>query len=237
MNAISNVWCVITPPDFDGTSVLPTYELAWDAASGRYELPYNGFLKAGTYELTFYAQDTLGELSDPAQSEVLLALREGAVVGFPHAGLVDIALSAIEHRNERRQHRGPQCQDDRELEQLHPVGENQRRTRPDGQHQQRRQQQPTRPAAAAPGPGSAGRNGHGPTVPARGHRACRPTPAILRSVYRPASSPDPVVSPGDLQQCCSHRAATTSASALPAATTAPGASSPATRSVACRGSR
>ena len=73
MNPISNVWCVVTPPDFDGTAALPTYALAWNAASSRYELPYTGFLAAGTYELTFYAQDTLGELSDPVQSEVILA--------------------------------------------------------------------------------------------------------------------------------------------------------------------
>ena len=73
MNPISNVWCVITPPGFDGTAALPAYELAWNAAASRYELLCESFVAPGTYTLTFYAQDTIGEISDPVQSEIILA--------------------------------------------------------------------------------------------------------------------------------------------------------------------
>ena len=53
-------------------------------------------------------------------------------------GLVDIALAAIGHRHERRTHRDPQQHDDSELDELDPIGENQRRAGNDREHQQRR---------------------------------------------------------------------------------------------------
>ena len=89
------------------------------------------------------------------------------------------------------------------LSKFDTIGENQRGTGRDREDQQHRQEQPTRPAAAAPIPGAAGQNGHGLTVPARGPCACR------RQLRRFAvedysgerSARRPVGSPGDLQQC------------------------------------
>ena len=100
------------------------------------------------------------------------------------AGLVRIALPAVEHRNEGAGDCGPQRQDDSELEKFHPIGENQCGTGPHREDQQRGQEHPTRPAAAAPNPGAAGQNGHGLTVPVRGQSACRASPAILTWVNR-----------------------------------------------------
>ncbi|MCC6356789.1 MAG: VCBS repeat-containing protein, partial [Verrucomicrobiae bacterium] len=65
---ISNVWCAITPPDYDGEGELPQTHLAWSALSNRYEAPYADFTLPGDYALTFYALDNAGLLSAPAQS-------------------------------------------------------------------------------------------------------------------------------------------------------------------------
>ena len=73
MNAISNVWCVVTPPGFSETMNVPEMALTWNPGSDRYEHLYTDFVLPGTYMLTFYAQDILGEISDPVQSEVILA--------------------------------------------------------------------------------------------------------------------------------------------------------------------
>ena len=56
----------------------------------------------------------------------------------PSLGLIDVALPPIDDRHERRHHRRPQREDDRQLEQFHPVGEHQRRTRHDCEYQQHR---------------------------------------------------------------------------------------------------
>jgi len=73
MSPISNVWCVVTPPGFSGSDSLPILNLSWNTTSCRYEILCAGFDQPGSYTLTFYAQDTAGELSDPVQSETLLA--------------------------------------------------------------------------------------------------------------------------------------------------------------------
>ncbi|CAM4353923.1 hypothetical protein MYSE111917_23685 [Mycobacterium senriense] len=98
------------------------------------------------------------------------------------AGLIGVALAPIEHGNEGAGDCGPQRQDHSELEEFHPIGENQRGTGPDREDQQRCQEHPPRPAAAAPHPGAAGQNGHGLRVPAGGQSACRAAPAILARV-------------------------------------------------------
>ena len=158
-----------------------------------------------------------------------------------HLGLITVALTAIDHRDEGGDHRGPQRENHCELEQFDPVGENQRRTRRDGQHQQHCHQDPTGPASAAPEPGAAGRIGHGATVPATGRLACRPGrrfgPRTDGFAQFGAGSASSAGSSGERQQCCSHNPATISASAHNAATTAPGVSSAATRSSDRRGSR
>jgi hypothetical protein len=99
-----------------------------------------------------------------------------------HLGLVRVALPTVEHRHKRAGDSGPQGQDHSELEKFHTIGENQRRAGPHREDQQRRQEHPTRPAAAAPNPGAAGQNGHGLTIPGRGQSACRASPAILTRV-------------------------------------------------------
>jgi len=73
MNEISNVWCVITTSGSLETGTLPTLDLVWNSAANRYEAELTDPLPAGTTILTFYAQDILGEISDPVQSELLLA--------------------------------------------------------------------------------------------------------------------------------------------------------------------
>ena len=71
VDGISNVWCTITPPDYDGASALPRVELSWAPGPARYEALYSGFTAPGPYTLTFYASDTKGEISPAVQSEVI----------------------------------------------------------------------------------------------------------------------------------------------------------------------
>ncbi len=73
MYPITNVWCVVTPPGFSEGLDLPALHLAWNGASSRYEAASSDFTQPGCYGLTFYAEDTAGELSDPVQSSVILA--------------------------------------------------------------------------------------------------------------------------------------------------------------------
>jgi len=72
MYAISNVWCVVTPPDFDAGGDLPAIRLEWDATSQRYQAVSTDFTQPGCYGLTFFAEDAVGELSHPVQSFVIL---------------------------------------------------------------------------------------------------------------------------------------------------------------------
>lgn len=73
MNPVSNIWCTVTPPGFDDTGDLPTLDLVWNATAGRYEVTCADFTQPGAYGLTFYAQDSAGQISDPRQSEIILA--------------------------------------------------------------------------------------------------------------------------------------------------------------------
>jgi len=73
MYAISNVWCTLTPPGYAGSGSLPTLALTWLAANNRYETDCSDFVLPGSYTLTFYAQDNAGAVSDPMQSEIILA--------------------------------------------------------------------------------------------------------------------------------------------------------------------
>jgi hypothetical protein len=67
---ISNVWCVITPPDYEGVGDLPQTNLTWNAGTSRYEVVYTNFTQPGTYVCTFFARDNAGEISSAKQCEV-----------------------------------------------------------------------------------------------------------------------------------------------------------------------
>ncbi len=71
MAGISNVWCLITSPDYDGTGDLPQVNLTWNPAAWRYEAAYDGFTQPGTYTLTFQAADVRGKVSAPVLCDVL----------------------------------------------------------------------------------------------------------------------------------------------------------------------
>ncbi len=66
---ISNVWCTITPPGYDGTSDLTPTSLVWNASADRYEAPY-AFSQPGLYACTFMALNNDGLRSRPRQLEV-----------------------------------------------------------------------------------------------------------------------------------------------------------------------
>jgi hypothetical protein len=70
---ISNVWCVVTPPDYDGTSPLGQVDLPWSEVRHRYEAVCAGLTNPGSYALTFYAVDNAGHQADPVQSELIRA--------------------------------------------------------------------------------------------------------------------------------------------------------------------
>ncbi|MBN1675592.1 MAG: VCBS repeat-containing protein [Kiritimatiellae bacterium] len=67
MDGVSNVWCCITPPDYEGIGDVPETDLAWHAGHARHEAVYSDFTKIGTYAVTFFAQDVLGEFAPPKQ--------------------------------------------------------------------------------------------------------------------------------------------------------------------------
>lgn len=73
IQAISNVWCTVTPPEADGADALVRVDLAWNAASGRYEATCTGFTKPGSYALSFQCMDAAGEVSDVVLSEIVRA--------------------------------------------------------------------------------------------------------------------------------------------------------------------
>ena len=72
-DGISNVWCIVTPPAESGTQALAQVQLAFNAASNRYETLLAALTNPGSYALTFYARDNLGEVSQASQSEIIRA--------------------------------------------------------------------------------------------------------------------------------------------------------------------
>ncbi|MFH0908258.1 MAG: choice-of-anchor Q domain-containing protein [bacterium] len=70
-DGLSNVLCVITPPEYEETGDLVRVDLTYNAASNRYEALYEEFTNAGSYTLTFYAEDNVGDVSPAVQSEVV----------------------------------------------------------------------------------------------------------------------------------------------------------------------
>ncbi len=72
-DGISNVWCVLTLPDYDGSGDLPKVELAWQETLARYEAVYTNFIADGQYSLSFYASDLFGDVSLPVQRRIIKA--------------------------------------------------------------------------------------------------------------------------------------------------------------------
>jgi len=70
VDGISNVWAVVTPPDFVGTNELPQTDLAWNPATLRYEAWWTNLPTLGEYTITFYAMDKSGEVSPPTQASL-----------------------------------------------------------------------------------------------------------------------------------------------------------------------
>ncbi|MFH0907717.1 MAG: hypothetical protein V1929_03015, partial [bacterium] len=70
-DGLSNVWCVVTPPEYEETGDLVLVDLTYNPASNRYEALYSDFTNAGSYTLTFYAEDNVGDVSPAVQSEVV----------------------------------------------------------------------------------------------------------------------------------------------------------------------
>ena len=66
MDGISNVWCVVTWPNW--TNNLERVDLAW--TNTHYEALYTNFSIGGVYVLTFQAMDSNGVISAPVQTQV-----------------------------------------------------------------------------------------------------------------------------------------------------------------------
>jgi len=60
MDGLSNVWCLITPPDYDGTGDLAEVSLTWNPAMLRYESAFTNATQAGAYVCTFQASTRQG---------------------------------------------------------------------------------------------------------------------------------------------------------------------------------
>jgi hypothetical protein len=73
IGGISNVFCLVTGPEYDGLSDIPETELAWNSETERYEVNYGGFTNAGEYACAYYVRDSEGLLSIPLQTLVLVA--------------------------------------------------------------------------------------------------------------------------------------------------------------------
>ena len=69
-SGITNVWCAVSPPDARGTNGLIYQTMSFNPASSRYETTQT-FSQAGTYSLTFFAQNGKGDLSPPTQTSVI----------------------------------------------------------------------------------------------------------------------------------------------------------------------
>ena len=70
-DGVSNVWCMITPPEYEETGDLVRVDLVYNGASNRWEALYAAFTNAGSYTLTFYAEDNAGDVSPAVQSEIV----------------------------------------------------------------------------------------------------------------------------------------------------------------------
>jgi|GEM_PF-1145389 len=65
---VTSVWCVITPPDYNGVGELSRMNLSWNPSTRRYEAMGFGFGIPGTFACTFHAADSEGTISLPRQT-------------------------------------------------------------------------------------------------------------------------------------------------------------------------
>ena len=65
VDGISNVWCYVSPPDFNGSNELERVALGWNEASSRYEAEWVNCTNLGSHVLTFVAEDNVGTISVP----------------------------------------------------------------------------------------------------------------------------------------------------------------------------
>jgi len=69
VDGISNVWAIVTPPSYDGSGTLPETNLTFNAVNNRYETLYE-LTQTGSYTITYFAQDNVGNLSPPSQTSL-----------------------------------------------------------------------------------------------------------------------------------------------------------------------
>ncbi len=102
MHPVSNIWCLIIPPDHNPDPAnpvtdLPRLDLAYDAASGRYTVTYDGFTAPGTYNVTFYVQDVEGNVSAPRYSNVVQIGYDDRVILVAGGNTNSAAWPAVEY--------------------------------------------------------------------------------------------------------------------------------------------
>jgi hypothetical protein len=73
VDGISNVWCFVAAPDYDGQGGLVHLNMTWNPLTMRYEAAYNDFVQNGYYVFTFFAEDNTGEMSAPVQCMIARA--------------------------------------------------------------------------------------------------------------------------------------------------------------------
>ncbi len=106
-DGIGRVWMVLRPPGFNPGSPdnpvqdLPTVELAREAGTDNYSATFNGFTSAGTYQITVYAQDAVGNTAVPEVAFLTIdnPLRRKAIIvaggepSDPKAGAINVNAS------------------------------------------------------------------------------------------------------------------------------------------------
>ncbi|MBN1673119.1 MAG: PKD domain-containing protein [Kiritimatiellae bacterium] len=83
VDGVSNVWCTVTDPDYDGETELPQTNLVWNATESRHETGWAGLTKIGDYVVTFFAEDAEGEISEPKQATITRFEQDTDADGVP----------------------------------------------------------------------------------------------------------------------------------------------------------
>jgi hypothetical protein len=83
MDGVSNVWCTISAPWYDGTTEPPEAVLNWNSASNRYESTVDGLSWTGEYVVTYFAEDIMGEMAAPVQGSFSVVQPDSDGDGMP----------------------------------------------------------------------------------------------------------------------------------------------------------
>jgi hypothetical protein len=83
IGGVSNVFCLVTPPDDSGSFDAPRVDLTWSLEAERYEAVCGGFTSMGAYAVTFFALDSEGQLSMPHQTLVEWSAVDSNTNGIP----------------------------------------------------------------------------------------------------------------------------------------------------------